>query len=115
MVKEAFDLGIIDPAWLEYSDFEEDLEYAIRNPSEPWQKWVGNFAPFGSTVEELSCWYCFSDQYKEERARARARTRDRALLPYLLDAPIRNPLRGIGRNDPCPCGSGKKYKKCCLQ
>ena len=21
--------------------------------------------------------------------------------------------RGIGRNDPCPCGSGKKYKKCC--
>jgi len=20
----------------------------------------------------------------------------------------------IGRNDPCPCGSGKKYKKCCL-
>lgn len=24
-----------------------------------------------------------------------------------------NPLKGIGRNDPCPCGSGKKYKKCC--
>ncbi len=22
--------------------------------------------------------------------------------------------RKIGRNDPCPCGSGKKYKKCCL-
>jgi uncharacterized protein YecA (UPF0149 family) len=21
----------------------------------------------------------------------------------------------VGRNDPCPCGSGKKYKKCCLQ
>ena len=21
----------------------------------------------------------------------------------------------IGRNDPCPCGSGKKFKKCCLQ
>jgi uncharacterized protein YchJ len=20
-----------------------------------------------------------------------------------------------GRNDPCPCGSGKKYKQCCLQ
>jgi uncharacterized protein len=26
-----------------------------------------------------------------------------------------NPVHpGIGRNDPCPCGSGKKYKKCCL-
>jgi preprotein translocase subunit SecA len=22
---------------------------------------------------------------------------------------------GIGRNQPCPCGSGKKYKKCCLK
>ena len=20
----------------------------------------------------------------------------------------------MGRNDPCPCGSGKKYKRCCL-
>ena len=24
-----------------------------------------------------------------------------------------NPYSNIGRNDPCPCGSGKKYKKCC--
>jgi hypothetical protein len=28
--------------------------------------------------------------------------------------PVRNPWRGVGRNDPCPCGSGKKFKKCCL-
>lgn len=26
-----------------------------------------------------------------------------------------NPVPKINRNDPCPCGSGKKYKKCCLQ
>jgi hypothetical protein len=26
-----------------------------------------------------------------------------------------NSLKMAGRNDPCPCGSGKKYKKCCLQ
>ncbi len=26
-----------------------------------------------------------------------------------------NTFNGIGRNDPCPCGSGKKYKKCCMQ
>lgn len=24
-----------------------------------------------------------------------------------------SPHRNVGRNDPCPCGSGKKYKKCC--
>jgi hypothetical protein len=23
--------------------------------------------------------------------------------------------KNIGRNDPCPCGSGKKYKKCCME
>ncbi len=25
---------------------------------------------------------------------------------------IRNPYKDVGRNDPCPCGSGKKFKKC---
>ncbi len=28
--------------------------------------------------------------------------------------PMVNSHRGVGRNDPCPCGSGKKFKKCCL-
>jgi SEC-C motif-containing protein len=28
--------------------------------------------------------------------------------------PIRREGHKIGRNDPCPCGSGKKYKKCCM-
>lgn len=23
--------------------------------------------------------------------------------------------KNVGRNDPCPCGSGKKYKQCCLK
>jgi len=34
------------------------------------------------------------------------------------DAPTKKLVQrvgsGVGRNDPCPCGSGKKYKKCCL-
>jgi hypothetical protein len=28
--------------------------------------------------------------------------------------PVVNPFRHVGRNDPCPCGSGLKAKKCCL-
>lgn len=28
--------------------------------------------------------------------------------------PIENEGRKIGRNDPCPCGSGKKFKQCCI-
>ena len=27
--------------------------------------------------------------------------------------PVRRKTRKIGRNEPCPCGSGKKYKHCC--
>ena len=27
--------------------------------------------------------------------------------------PVRNKSKKVGPNDPCPCGSGKKYKKCC--
>lgn len=44
------------------------------------------------------------------------------LCHYWLDnpqaAPVKQPIKNeskIGRNDPCPCGSGKKYKSCCLK
>lgn len=30
-----------------------------------------------------------------------------------VQVPYINPFARIGKNDPCPCGSGKKYKKCC--
>ncbi len=32
----------------------------------------------------------------------------------VLGQPIERMTPKIGRNEPCPCGSGKKYKKCCL-
>ena len=28
--------------------------------------------------------------------------------------PVRNAAKKVGPNEPCPCGSGKKYKKCCM-
>jgi hypothetical protein len=33
---------------------------------------------------------------------------DNPQIPYVKE------MSDVGRNDPCPCGSGKKYKKCCL-
>ncbi len=30
-------------------------------------------------------------------------------------APLHRGVHRVGRNDPCPCGSGRKYKQCCLQ
>src|SRR5262249_3672268 len=33
---------------------------------------------------------------------------------YVPPVPHINPARHVGRNDPCPCGSGKKFKNCHL-
>src|SRR5205823_13028254 len=45
---------------------------------------------------------------KAAPARARGEMLERKPIPFLsTDKPV-------GRNDPCPCGSGKKYKKCCM-
>jgi uncharacterized protein YecA (UPF0149 family) len=33
----------------------------------------------------------------------------------LLNPDLKRRTEKVGRNDPCPCGSGKKYKTCCLQ
>jgi preprotein translocase subunit SecA len=45
-------------------------------------------------------------QTEEANPMAEAAKRGRA-------QPIRRQGKKVGRNDPCPCGSGKKYKKCC--
>jgi len=61
----------------------------------------------------------------EERQRQPARRPVRAYKPEASTAPAggpaeppktvqsRRPAEKVGRNDPCPCGSGKKYKRCC--
>ncbi len=38
---------------------------------------------------------------------------ERSLRPVAAAAPIKVAGKKIGRNEPCPCGSGRKYKKCC--
>jgi len=42
-------------------------------------------------------------------------TRDLRSMIEVPAGPIINPGEKVRRNDPCPCGSGKKYKKCCLR
>lgn len=72
------------------------------------------------------------DWFKETLREAERHPNDRDRLPpdlygYLDDPvaalewtregygePQRNPFKDVGRNDPCPCGSGLKFKKCCL-
>jgi len=48
------------------------------------------------------------------RRRDREAAFGRSLRPASAPA-VTAPRAKIGRNEPCPCGSGKKYKKCCGQ
>ena len=44
---------------------------------------------------------------EQQRAAAQAPQGEQVVKQIVLEKPK------VGRNDPCPCGSGKKYKKCC--
>jgi preprotein translocase subunit SecA len=57
------------------------------------------------------------DELEEEFQRKKKRELEQARMAGTGEyQPVQQVVRGaakIGRNDPCPCGSGKKYKKCC--
>jgi hypothetical protein len=105
VAKEAFERGFIDELDLSFENFEEDLRRAYAGePLPEWQR--KEFAPFGDVIEELSHWAGFRPK--------KAQDEEDGWLPPLSATPAHNPFRDVGRNDPCPCGSGKKFKKCCL-
>ncbi len=65
-----------------------------------------------SAEDELKGWSMFEQSDKDQKR-----------LDADLDNMLRNMMRGMNKqeksvkiypNDPCPCGSGKKYKKCCM-
>jgi hypothetical protein len=110
LVRKAFDRGFIDSHVLGFDHFEEDLKRGIEHPGEPRPPDDRDSTLFGDTVEELSGWYCFSEQYREDQERWQRR----AEADLARSQRVENPFKGVGRNSPCPCGSGKKFKKCCL-
>ncbi|MGZ8153886.1 MAG: SEC-C metal-binding domain-containing protein [Burkholderiales bacterium] len=84
----------------------DDIErvYAIGGEPPEWERLADPCAFY--TPEAL-----------EEREREQTRVEERFLEEdgdVFSDEPYVRPTPKIGRNDPCPCGSGKKYKKCCL-
>ncbi len=110
LVKKAFHRGFIDSHVLGFEHFEQDLRRGIERPGEPWRPDDREYAVFGDTIDELSGWYCFTEQYSKDQER----WRQEADTSPILSQPYENPFKGVGRNDPCPCGSVKKFKKCCL-
>lgn len=95
-----FGIGVVDKADVEeiYADRPQKLAAAILSDSF-----------FESFVDRVCRWYWFQKPRPPERDAA-ARSYDAVAydLPY-----VRTEAK-VGRNDPCPCGSGQKYKKCCL-
>lgn len=59
-------------------------------------------------------WTSAVDENREAFAAA-LRDPDRPTFAAPQHTPDRRPGAKIGRNEPCPCGSGKKYKQCCLR
>lgn len=107
----------LDVADVTIEDFEHELA-ATRADPDRW-KANPNYRPFTDTIGELSSWHGYSEAFRAETARRRAAGsggdwsdgKDEDFdAPYIAE----NPYRDVGRNDPCPCGSGKKFKKCCL-
>ena len=70
--------------------------------------------PLEDAIGELSGWYAFSDAAKRDQDRWATSPEDAGLALADTPLPFVDPFKDVGRNDPCPCGSGKKYKKCCL-
>jgi hypothetical protein len=112
LVRKAFASGRIRPRSMRFRHFQEDVRAAVRDPnSYENSAWVP-LGYFDDTIGEMESWAAFSDEPSDRLERG---PWDPALSEFVTDEPHVNPFRDVGRNDPCPCGSGRKFKKCCLQ
>lgn len=103
----AFKAERIDPMWISM----EDIEYSLHLGRErALQDLPRQHHYVHDAIAEMEKWACF--QKTDD-----ARMYDYATpdgFPYPIQLPYFRDAPKIGRNDPCPCGSGKKYKKCCM-
>ena len=122
-------LNVLDTHWKEHLLAMDHLKegiglrgYGQRDPLIEYKK--ESFAAFEllmNSLEEESLRYLYLLQPVEEQDRVREIERSQRKQEMVLgggDTDIEKPkpfIRGqkIRRNGPCPCGSGKKYKKCC--
>jgi hypothetical protein len=88
---------------------------------EPWRSAVPDvaeaFLSFVVVEESLTTAWELTSAIDETREQFEAALSDakRPRLGAVKFTPDRRPGQKIGRNDPCFCGSGKKYKQCCLK
>ena len=120
LVLRAFAHGEIDLQWLDVRHFEQDLKYAIQHNGRVPDSRLSEYQYFGDTVEELKHWSAFRPKEPVTAALPwSSQSKSDEFVGFLAEWMLRpqttvNQQRNVGRNDPCPCGSGKKFKKCCL-
>jgi hypothetical protein len=109
LVDHAWRDGRIDTELLDRRDFDQDLADAQHAPDDIDRFTRVNLGYIDDVVVSLD-WVRRHEDSANEDSDGWSWT-DNAAGPI---EPVRNPWRHVGRNDPCPCGSGKKAKKCCL-
>ena len=102
-VRQAFDNDLVDEFMIELSTLDEEL--AVPQETRRSRLHQNNrYTLITDTIAELEWWAAFQNPAPPSR------------LSSSLGQTTSNlsaPQPKIGRNDPCHCGSGKKYKKCC--
>jgi hypothetical protein len=124
-LRQAYDEGLIDPGSIGWDEIEEALD---MGPDAAWGEARYRYRLITNTADAIKWWGCFhKDAGEEDWAEADmeaegdpAELEDDAdnFFPLLgSDQGAREPYRRtepkVGRNEPCPCGSGKKFKRCC--
>lgn len=102
-VKEIFKLKLNDRQIIDIDLVEEDM-FVGKSARLEASKQNIHMQFIDDTIAEMEDWFCFSETYRAYFAGSSKKSEPQEIVP-------KKPK--IGRNDPCPCGSGKKYKKCC--
>jgi len=117
-IRQAYKDGLVDPRSIAWEDIEDALALGQGVSME---RLTSRYRLITDVAKEMGWWYCFNretgteDTWEEEPGEA-----DDLSVPsgpplssFEILEPIRRAQPKVGRNDPCPCGSGKKFKKCC--
>ena len=117
-------LRVVDEYWMDHIDAMSELRQAIRlqsygnnKPIDVYkQESLTMFEDMISAIQGDTVRRIFSARVKTEGEVKRERVADGIVASTSGDGTVKKQPRKvqkIGRNDPCPCGSGKKYKQCC--
>jgi len=94
---------------------EEVAHRAFRATSslQSLEKFLSNLKVMESHAQSSAFGQEAQARVTQARAANEQRQRTADQMEKALRAPVQREMPKVGRNDPCPCGSGKKYKQCC--